>query len=592
LRKASEPQSRPEPPPPGAVALIEEAVHLLRRAPAGAFAIYLSGAGAWVLGFLFAWAHASWFAPANAQIAAGACGLVALFAWMKAAQAEFCARLLAVRLGRAPAPFSARRMLALGCAQLRAQAWGLPALPFAAALTVPFARVFLFYQNLSVLGGAEARGAGARRQLVSDSWILAGMWWKPAHAGLAIIALLALVVFVNFAAAFYVVPWLATRFLGFENLMVASGWGWLNTTFLASVCALTWLATDPLLKAFAVLRVFYGRSRRTGEDLLVGLDAATHASRRARPRPPAAGRIGAALALAACMVAARALSPEADAAESAAAQPRPPTAQSPARDAPSASALDHAIDEVLAGSDFQWRLRPAPGEKGAAEGRSFFGGAAKWVGDFFRGLLDTIESLIRRLENLFGGNDSAAITRSGAGAPVVRMLLYALIIVLALGLAAGIVFFARRVRRENPGAAPARAVADDAPPDLANEATQASALPSEGWLGLAREQLARGEWRLALRALYLAHLARLGAEGRLALARHKTNLDYECELRRRALARGELAAWFRARRSEFEDAWYGRAQPGEAQVRAWLAECERAAAAAALPAAQEGARAS
>jgi hypothetical protein len=195
------------------------------------------------------------------------------------------------------------------------------------------------------------------------------------------------------------------------------------------------------------------------------------------------------LALAACMAAARALSPAADAAESAPAPSRPPAAPSPARGAPSPAALDHAIDEVLSGVDFQWRLRPAPGEKGDAAERPFFDGVVKWTGDFFRGLCDSIESLLRRLENLFGGDDRAAITRQPGA--VIRILLYALIIVLGLGLAAGIVFFARRGHRENPGAARARAAADDATPDLASEATQASALPAEGWLGLAREQLAR-----------------------------------------------------------------------------------------------------
>ena len=98
---------------------------------------------------------------------------------------------------------------------------------------------------------------------------------------------------------------------------------------------------------------------------------------------------------------------------------------------------------------------------------------------------------------------------------------------------------------------------------------------ADGWLALAREQMERGEWRLALRALYLATLARLAGEGLISLATFKTNLDYEREVRRRALSRAEVVTRFAARRREFEAVWYGREHPGESHVRAWMAELER-----------------
>ena len=92
---------------------------------------------------------------------------------------------------------------------------------------------------------------------------------------------------------------------------------------------------------------------------------------------------------------------------------------------------------------------------------------------------------------------------------------------------------------------------------------------------MAREQAARGEWRLALRALYLGTLAQYAAEKLITLAAFKTNLDYERELRRRALSRTELVGRFMARRREFEAVWYGRAEPGATEVNDWLAELER-----------------
>jgi hypothetical protein len=61
----------------------------------------------------------------------------------------------------------------------------------------------------------------------------------------------------------------------------------------------------------------------------------------------------------------------------------------------------------------------------------------------------------------------------------------------------------------------------------------------------------------------------------VSLAKFKTNLDYEREVRRRALSRGEVAARFATRRRAFEDVWYGREQAIETAVREWLAELER-----------------
>ena len=67
----------------------------------------------------------------------------------------------------------------------------------------------------------------------------------------------------------------------------------------------------------------------------------------------------------------------------------------------------------------------------------------------------------------------------------------------------------------------------------------------------------------------------MAAEGLLSLAKFKTNLDYERELRRRALSREEIVTRFTARRRGFEDVWYGREEPAEPAVRAWMAELER-----------------
>jgi hypothetical protein len=91
------------------------------------------------------------------------------------------------------------------------------------------------------------------------------------------------------------------------------------------------------------------------------------------------------------------------------------------------------------------------------------------------------------------------------------------------------------------------------------DATDLSAdrLPEEEWLALAEESLARGEPRLALRALYLANLAWLGRMGWVGIHPGKTNREYMLELRRRGRAAPGVFDLFAANVAAFERAWYG-----------------------------------
>ena len=77
-----------------------------------------------------------------------------------------------------------------------------------------------------------------------------------------------------------------------------------------------------------------------------------------------------------------------------------------------------------------------------------------------------------------------------------------------------------------------------------------------------------------MRALFLATLAHHAQEGLVSLAKFKTNLDYESELRRRALNRTGLIEEFSGRRRQFEDVWYGAAPASDALVRDWLQRME------------------
>lgn len=539
---------------PTATQLVEESVHLLRQVSAGTLAIYFFGAGAWAFGLLYFWADTTWFAPSSARLAWYAIALVLLYGLLNVAQAEFCARLLAARSGLVPERFTVRRAARLFYRQMISQSHGAALIPFAALLMMIFPWVYSFYQNLSVLGVPTKN-----ESLSAEAWRQARVWQRQMVVGQLYFTLFGLVVWLNVASAFYALPWMANRWLGVENLFGFNGLWLFNTTFLMSVTVISWLAIDPLVKAFYVLRVFYGRSQITGADLRVDLTSA------GKLRKAGTGALAAALCLGFFLT--------------------PPPAHAAAEKAPATTTsastpLDQAIDEVLRERDFQWRLRPDPSRKNQEEDNF---GDQGW--SMIREMKDTLkrwkDKFDKWLDDLFPDREAPVreeVRKSDSGsglAGMMKFLTYLLALV-GLGGLVWIIVQALQHQSTNRPLLTATGVAV-APIDLRDESVQAAQMPADGWLALAREQMQKGEWRLALRALYLASLARMASEGLITLAKHKTNLDYEAELRRRAPARTDMIHWFSARRYSFEWVWYGRGEAAESDVRAWLTEMETSA---------------
>jgi hypothetical protein len=85
----------------------------------------------------------------------------------------------------------------------------------------------------------------------------------------------------------------------------------------------------------------------------------------------------------------------------------------------------------------------------------------------------------------------------------------------------------------------------------------AAQLPEDDWLKLAREMMEKGEFRLAMRALYLAGLAHLAQRELVSIARFKSNRDYEREVRRRARGHPDLCTAFTENVTDFDRVWYG-----------------------------------
>jgi hypothetical protein len=321
-------------------------------------------------------------------------------------------------------------------------------------------------------------------------------------------------------------------FLGVESPFTRGGWAIFNTTFFAATLAVTYLCFDPLRKAVFLVRHFQGTSLKSGEDLRVELKALRHGSR----------TVVAALVLIGMLLAL----PLAPLRAEDAVAPRVESAQ-----------LDDSLNRVLEKREYAWRLPRSTTEKVEKSGwlATFFKGIARTIIGWFKKLGKLLEKLGEWLRQLFEhkpreskSNSSSALNWGGVARGTLAVLAVGLLILVGV-----VVWRSRRKKREVVNARPLAVVV----PDLNEENVTADQLPEDGWLQLARDLMERGETRLALRALYLAGLAHLGHRELIRLARHKSNREYDRELRRRARGNADLLSAFDANLLAFEASWYG-----------------------------------
>jgi hypothetical protein len=560
----------------GALEIAEEAVHLLRLAPARVLACYYFGALPFVLGLLYFWADMSKSAFAYRYLHSGTLVLALLFVWMKTWQAVY-ARLLWAEVSSEAVPrWGIRRMLRIAVMQTILQPSGLLALPVALLFTVPFGYSYAFYQNITVLDDGAGTGV---RDFVRKAAALARPWPKQNHlliwalspfltilaAGLFLViipvtaaigpdwtgfflgiysvlftlALMPLspfgvVIAANIAMGILLVPGLLNMLLGVNTVFLENWNAMLNSTFFAVVIGLTYLCMDPLMKAAYVLRCFYAKSIRSGEDLKVEL-------RRLAQK--------AAMATVLCVICLGALASDA----SAAGKTLPPaTAERQTNVSP--AELDTALDRELKARRYAWRmpresLDVTPGPLG-----NFMEAIRDTIIEWLRTVRRWLRKLGDWLDKLFPDRaPTRAPDFSGVGT-VLRFVLYVLLG--AILLVAGVMLYRMWERR---GKQSREVVAEAAEPavDIEDESTTADGLPEEGWLKLAHELLDKGELRLAVRAMFLATLSLLAERELVNIARFKSNLDYRRELGLRAHARPEILETFSGSVTMYESVWYG-----------------------------------
>ena len=367
--------------------------------------------------------------------------------------------------------------------------------------------------------------------IASRSRRLAELWPRQNHIGIFVLLAFSFFVFLNWLAVIALVPELLKISFGWESAFTRSPQSLANTTVLAVCATLTYLCVDPLVKAFYLLRTYYGESLKTGRDLQVRLN-----------RLKAVRANGIILAL---VVGGMAI-----------VLSKPAYGATPPEMAGGLAVreerLDEAIEEVLEQPEYAWRLRPDRAETNRLE-------QLRWLVDFLAWLDDWIQQLLPESGRDAGRNAS---NWSGLGAlgTFIKSAVYILIGVLLAVLIARLV---QSLFRRRWAAAGKEGTAEvvKALPDLLRDDLEAHELPVSRWIGLAREMLERGEYRLALRASFLAQLAFLGDRKLIALTPFKSNFDYSRELERRSHADPRISTTFARTTGIFESVWYGDREP-------------------------------
>jgi len=249
---------------PGPLELIEEAVHLLRLAPWAVLGGYYLGSLPFVLGLLYFWTDMSRGSAAYKHCAPASFAVALLFLWMKTWQAIFARQLKEQIAGRSASVVALSGFVRTAINQTILQPSGLFLLPLSLLLLLPFGWLFAFYQSVNAFA---AEDGAAAKHVFQRAARQAQLWPRQNHAMLGVLFFFGLVVFLDVAIGLATVPSLVKMLFGIENAFTRSPWGLLNSTFMATVGALTYLSLDPLVKAVYLLRCFYGESQHTGEDL-------------------------------------------------------------------------------------------------------------------------------------------------------------------------------------------------------------------------------------------------------------------------------------------------------------------------------------
>ena len=512
--------------------LAEEALYLLRHSPAPIVFSYLIGSIPFVHGLLYFWTDMSRSPVAAKHVGEAAFGMAALYIWMKFWHSVFSIRLLSNLRGELPERFSASRIFRIITAQLSVQPYSMFLIPFCLLAFVPFPMALAFFHTFSITGDGVHNDL---RSALKRAWSLAGRWHGQNNGFVFLMIVFSLAIFGGIGILMIFIPSLIDTLFGVESVFTRGGLiPMMNSTFFAIAAALTYLCVNPIIKTAYVLRTFYGEAIQSGADLQAELRSLPDLKRR---EGVSAGK---SLVFSAVLLAITFVSGIASADQEKIAPEK----------------LDESIERVIQQREYQWRI---PRDEKDLESDNnvfvdFLLGVNKTLGQWLepvrRYIKKVWEWILRKLLNQRDQNSNED------GAPFTdQTILLSVLIALAAVFLAYLIYRMWKKRKKED-----LVVAEEIPsaiPDLEDESTIADQYPEEGWLSLAREYMDRGEFRLAMRALYLSTLALLSRRGMITITKYKSNREYNRELQRKAQMNTELLNAFQENLLLFERSWYG-----------------------------------
>ncbi|QHI68403.1 DUF4129 domain-containing protein [Tichowtungia aerotolerans] len=511
--------------------LVERAFHLLRTTPIHITARFYLGSIPFVLGLLFFLVDMGSNPFAGQYCSASAFGMGLLYIWMRTWQSLFCQGLNSKVKNSDPSDLNPRTVWQFFKFHLIYSSWAAILLPVSAILAIPFGWVYAYFNNLCMTNpcGSDFKESAARARSLSM------LWPKQNHLLITLLFSFSIVIFINIGAALVYFPGLLKSLCGIESSFSRS-FHWIFTpTFFGIACGLTYLAIEPLVKAAYVLRCHTCESIQTGEDLLIELK-----------RLPPVRRSAVSATLALMIVCCSAIfSPL----RSAPLSDNPPSAIN-------VPELDAAIDHVMKSPEFTWRMPNILPEDKQENGffEQFFAPIQEWLEKTTRSFVRLLDRFFEWMNDWFKRSPDRQHKDWNLNPALLKNISLILLLIL-IGILAVVLFRVFR-NRFNPPESIQEAV-PSTEVDIDDENITATLLEEEEWIELARQLVAAGELRKAMRAWFLAGIACLARQELLQVRQSKSNLEYRRELIRRARRLPDLPPLFTENIGLFERAWYG-----------------------------------
>ncbi len=516
--------------------IIEECLLILRAIPRYFYLFYLVGTLPFIFGFVYYWTEMSRNVLTENSIVFLSFILAILFIWMRCWQSIFMRFIQAYVCGESVCNFNLSVIGRLIGAHIILQPCSIVLRPFSWILLFPFGWVYAFFQNVIVFAGEKDN----QLQNIYHESLKQSILWQTQNILFIIVSFVfRFVVFINILICAIIIPYILKTLFGIDTLFSSGLWYILDTMFLVTILALTYLCSDPLVKTFYLLRCFYGTSINKGRDIKADLQSLVKQK---------AVFLLCVIGFSICtycffqnpLYAAQ--------------QSNIPVSNNLIV---SSQNLDKAILSEIQHPKYKWKLPKEHPQLNDASRPHFIQKLIDWIKSIINWIKEKVKAIANWIRNLFKSSPNPDIKDTStwfdkltAGKAIV-ILLSVIVLVVLFSILAKYNFF-RRIKNEQK-----EEVDTNTPPDIKDENITADQLPDDEWVVMAKDLLNKGEKTLALRAYFLSILSHLGQKKLITIKLFKTNRDYLNEVINKTHVFPMLSTPFSQNVKLFEYAWYG-----------------------------------